>query len=221
MGQMADTWRIENVLTCNTETFRVHQDIKWVGEGSPIDPTDDEELNVAFVSFLESIYFSDCTIEDQICRQIFYKQGAPPHPEHPPLWTRHFGVAGTGATLWGGAHNSNYLPADVAVYCKKTTSGGRSGKQFLRNILTEADVASALAGGWAFADHDGGWQTTVFNAAVVTVIGDWMFSGSGAGNYKFAVTHLEAILDSDARTPFSTLETGMIAVRPTWNKAHR
>lgn len=218
---IADTWRIENVLLCNTETFRISQDIKWVGSGSPVDPTDDEALNVAFVSWLESIYFPDCTIEDQVCRQIYYKQGAPPHPEHPPLWTRHFGSVGVGNSTWGGTHNSNYLPADMALYAKKTTSGGRSGKNFYRNILTEADVQSALAGEYGFTDHSGGWQVAVWDAAVTAVLADWFFSGSGAGNYKFCVTHLEGIPDADPRTPYSTLQTGLVAVRPTWNKAHR
>lgn len=218
---LPETWRLEAEMFCGTETFRNHQDIKWDGTGADVNPGPSAGIVSAWVSFLRAVYYSDVTINTVFLRNIFYKPGAPPHPDHPPIWTDSVAAAGEGETTFGGAHNSNYLPQEVCIFCKKITSAGRNGKMFMRNILTEVDVQSTIGGVWAFSPGAGHFQTTVFDAAANTILGPYMTDAPSDPGWGFAVTHLEGIADADSRTPYSTFMTGFQAIRPTWNKTQR
>jgi hypothetical protein len=221
MPQLLDTWRFEAELFCGTETFRNHQDVKWIGSGTAAPPMPSDAIYTAFQEWLLANYYPDVTLNTVFLREIWYKQGPPPHPEHPPVWTESVGLAGLANTTYGGAHNANYLPQEVCIFCKKTTSGGRSGKMFMRNILTEVDVQSTIGGVWAFSPGAGHFDPTVFNNTSNTLLGDFETLSGPTGNWVLAVTHLEGIPDTDTRTPFSTAQATLAAIRPTWNKSTR
>jgi len=221
MPQLEDTWRLEAEMFCGTETFRNHQDVKYVSTGTAIAPPDTADIVNAWVNFLRDIYFPDVTINTLFLREIWYKQGTPPHPEHPPIWTDALGLPGQGNLTFGGAHFAGYLPQQVCIFCKKNASVGRAGKMFMRNVLTEADVQSTIGGVWAFSPHPGGFDPAVFNTAATTRLAGFMTSTPTSGNWSFAVTHLEGIPNADLRTPYSSIMNGFTAVRPTWNKTSR
>jgi hypothetical protein len=221
MPQMDNTWRLEASLFCGTETFRNTMDIRWASGGTPVAPNGTEGIVTAYAAMLRAIYFPDVTLNNIVGRGIWYKQGPPPHPEHPPLFDVFIGGAGNGNTTFGGAHNSNYLPQQVCVFSKKTTTGGRAGKLFWRNVLTEVDVQSTIGGVWAFSPGAGHFDPAVFDSAVQAAISGFTTFPPASGDYNFAVTHLENIKDADVRTPYSTIMQSLTAVRPTWNSTSR
>jgi hypothetical protein len=209
-------------MAVGTDVWRNSIDIRFVGTGEATAPTPSASIVTAFKNFMQEIHFPDTTLVELALRIV--KQTRPDettHGEDPPVWESALGLAGTGNTTFGGAHNANFLPKDAAIYCRKTTSGGRSGKMFLRNILTEMDVQAALSGGWQFADHAGGWQTSVFAAAVTANLVPF-FAAATPAPYAFAVAHLLHLTKAgDTRAPYSTSMTGLVAERPVWNRAHR
>jgi hypothetical protein len=222
MASLNDTWRLEAEMLSGSEVFRNHIDVKQVLSLGSLTPVlNGDAIVLAFQSWLVDMFYPDVTIQTITGRGIFYKQGPPPHPEHPPLWVRTVNAPGNANVTYGGAHNSNYLPASVCIYAKKATLGGRSGKMFLRNILTEVDVTSALAGQWQFSGGAGHFDPATMNASTTSVLGPYFTGAPATGNYAFAVTHLEAIADADPRTPFSSIISSMVAVRPVWNDATR
>ena len=70
--------------------------------------------------------------------------------EHPPIFTNSYHESGQHDTAYNGAPLGLALPKDVVVYAKCATSGGRSGKLFVRNLLEEGDVESVVSGTWGF-----------------------------------------------------------------------
>lgn len=196
--------------------------VKQVSGTADTPPPTSAGIVNSWKDFMLAIHFPDVTLSELTLRNVYGFVGSPDHIDHPPVWTLAVGSVGTGNTTFGGAHNSNYLPQDATVYAKKTTVGGRSGKNFFRNILCEPDVASALGGAWDFSSHSGGWDTAVFNAAAVSLMGDFFGDPPATGDYCFAVAHLLALHDPlDIRVPFSTACTALVAQRPAWNKAKR
>lgn len=222
MAQIIDTWRIEAEMQCGQEVFRNFMDVKYEPAGGGTTPPDVADVICQqYFDFLVSIFYPDVSLIAGFVRGIYYKEGPPPRPEHPPLSSAVYARPGTGNVTFGGAHNANFLPADVSIFVKKGTSGGRSGKNFIRNILTEVDVVSTLAGTWAFSNGAGHFDQAVFQAQVTTFLVPFFTANAHAGNHSFAVTHLEGIPDSDPRTPFSTYMTSYSAIRPAWNRAKR
>jgi hypothetical protein len=221
MPMMTDTVRLEAELLCGTETFRNHLDVKFVGSGAPLFPGPAEAVCVAFKDWVIANYFPDVTLVNIFQREIWYKQGPPPHPEHPPIWVDAVSLPGTANTTYGGAHNSNYLPQEVCIYAKKTTSTGRSGKMFLRNVLSEPDVQSTVGGFWSFSSHAGGFDQATFNSTSNTLLGPFETATPASGSWAFCVTHLEHIKDTDTRTPYSTVMFSLAAIKPTWNRSTR
>jgi hypothetical protein len=218
---MSNVWRLEVDALTGSEHVKNSIDIQFTGTGVGTPPGIDDVICEAYKNFLQSIYFPDTELVASALRGIFYKQGPPPHPEHPPIHNEVISRVGTGNTTWGGAHNSNFLDDGVCIYVKKATTGGRSGKQFIRRILTEADIKSTLAGVWEFDNHAGGFQQSVFQAQVTTFLADFFGPTPVSGNYAFAVTHLEGIKDTDTRTPYATNLTAYTAIRPVYNTPNR
>lgn len=221
MTLLANTWRLEAELFSGTETFRNHMDIRYGLTGAPVDPTPAEAIVTAFINWITANYYPDVTLNVVRGRRISFYHTAPPHPDIPPMFELPLGTPGTANTTYGGAHNTLYLPQEVCIYARKTTSGGRNGKMFLRNILTEVDVQSTLAGSWAFSPGAGHFDPAVFNATSDSILGPYMVGGAGVADYRFAVTHLEHVPLTDTRDAFSTLMDNLHAVRPVWNRTSR
>jgi hypothetical protein len=214
-------WRIEAELFCGTETFRNHFDIRST-TGLVTTPPDPTHVAVEdYLNFLTTVYYPDVTLNSVFLRNIYKYTTAPPHVDHPPIWETSPGTPGTGNTTFGGTHNTNYLPQEVCIYCKKVCSGGRNGKLFMRNILTEVDVQSAIGGFWAFSPGSGHFDPTVFNAAAVSVLGPALHGGADAAVYELCVTHLEHTSPTDTRPITTSACTVFEAVRPTWNRSTR
>jgi hypothetical protein len=218
---LADTWDLEALFSVGGDLWKNSIEVKDTTTGviAPVNPSD--LIVAAWHDFLVKIHFPDTTLVSITARPVVQVVGPPSVGTHFPLWETTYNDAGTGNVTWGGAHFGGSLPKDVVIYAKRSTSGGRNGKSFFRNIITEADVQSSLSGTWTFTDHPGGWQTSVFNTQVTTFLAPYFAGGGGAGTLKFAVAHLLKLPAGDARSPFSTVETGMTAVRPAWNRAHR
>lgn len=221
-GTLYETaWRIEAELFCGTETFRNHMDIRSTTGLFTTPPAATNPAVEDYINFLTTVYFPDVTLNSVFLRNIYKYTTPPPHVNHSPIWETSPGTPGTGNTTFGGAHFSGYLPQEVCIYCKKVCSGGRNGKLFMRNILTEADVQSAIGGFWAFSPHAGGFDPTVFNAAAASVMGPAMHGGADATVYELCVTHLEHTDPVDLRPITTSAMTSFEAVRPTWNRSTR
>jgi hypothetical protein len=221
-GTLFDTaWRIEALLFCGTEQFRNHMDIRsttgivTTPPGPTAAPVED------FINWVVANYYPDVTLNSVFLRQIYKYTTPPPHVDHPPVWETSPGTAGTADATYGGAHNANYLPQQACIFVKKVCTGGRNGKLFMRNILTEVDVQSTIGGDWAFSPGAGHFQTTVFNAAAVSLLGPAMHGGADATVYELCVTHLEHTSPTDARPITTSPITVVEAVRPTWNRTQR
>ncbi len=199
---VADTWRVEFELFTGTETFRNNFDVKNIGATPTVPPGEADPVITALTNWILANYFPAVTLN-----AIF--------------WEISSSATGSANTTYGGPQNSNFLPQDVCIYVKKTTSGGRNGKLFMRNILTEVDVQSTLGGVWAFSPGAGHFDPAVFNAAAVSLLGSYLGGSHSPDGYTLAVTHLEATAPTDSRPAFSTNCSVVTAVRPTWNKTKR
>jgi len=218
---MTDTWDLEALLSVSGDLWKNSIEVKDTTVGVIAPPNPSSTIVTAWHDFLLALHFPDTTLVSITARNVVQIVGTPDPGEHFPLWTNTYNAAGTGNVTWGGAHFGGSLPKDAVLYVKRATSGGRNGKVFMRNILTEADVQSNLSGQWSFTDHAGGWQTSVFNAQVTAKMAPFFTGGSDPGTLRFAVAHLLKLKAGDPRAAYSTVETGMTAVRPAWNRAHR
>lgn len=216
-------WRAEMEMLAGSETHRNSIDILEKGyvSGDDDPPTGSESIFDDLTQFFVNVYYPDVTIISLTLREIWYHRDPAVPMEHPPLFQEPINLVGVGDTTFGGAHNSNYLPADVCIYCKKTTLGGRNGKMFFRNILTEVDVQSGFAGIWAFSGGAGHFQESVWNTQVTDLLAPYFEGGDDTGPYAFGVTHLEGIKLADSRVPYPTTMTGLVLQRPVTNRAKR
>lgn len=218
---MPNCWRLDAEMFTGSETFHNHFDVMGVGAHLTIAPLVTDAVVTAFEAWLIGVFFPDVTINTITLREILRYTTPPPHVDHPPLWTKIVNTIGTANILFGGAHFAGFLPQQACIFVKKTTSGGRSGKMFMRNIITEADVQSTLGGTWVFSPHAGGFDPAVFDAFAASTLGPNLVGGSDAGNYELAVTHLEHVAITDTRPITSTPCGSVLAVRPAWNKTSR
>lgn len=218
---VTDTWRVEFELFTGTETFRNNFDVKQLSGFTDTPPGEADPVITALTDWILANYFPAVTLNAIFLRNIYKYTTPPPHVVHPPIWEISSSATGTANTTYGGAQNSNFLPQDVCIYVKKTCGGGRNGKLFMRNILTEVDVQSTLGGQWAFSPGAGHFDPAVFNAAAVSLLGAYLNGGHSTDGYTLAVTHLEATAPTDTRPAFSTNCQFVTCVRPTWNKTKR
>jgi len=224
---MSDTlfvghWKLEGTMLAGSEVFRNNIDIFYIPGVVDTPPATTAAIVTEYQNFLLQMFYSDVTLSTLTLRQIFGHVGPPSHLEHPPVWEIAVNLPGIGESTWGGAHDSHYLPADVCVFLKKFTSGGRNGKMFLRNILTESDVDATLAGQWAFDPASTRFTVAKFATAFAATIGPYCSSSPPSGQHGFCVVHLARLSDPlDTRVPYSTVLTSMIPQRPVWNEAFR
>lgn len=218
---LTDGWRMEFELFTGTETFRNNIDVRQLTGFTDTPPGEADPIVSAATSWILANYFPAVTLNAIFLRNIYKYTTPPPHVVHPPIWEITSAATGTANTTYGGPQNSNFLPQDVCIYVKKTTTGGRNGKLFMRNILTEVDVQSTLGGVWAFSPGAGHFDPAVFNAASVSLLGAYMGGSHSPDGYTLAVTHLEHTEPTDTRPITQTNMIAMTAVRPTWNKTKR
>lgn len=153
---------------------------------------------------------------------VYQRHAGETNVEHPPIFQKDYHTAGNRNAAYGASTpHGDPLPKDVAIYVKLSTSGGRSGKQFLRCNLWEGEVISVEAGAWAFNEADDRFTTARFNTLVGTTLAQVMGGGTHVGDGQLVVPHLLFTQLGDTRTAFLTNVTGVHAIRPTWNKAHR
>jgi len=141
--------------------------------------------------------------------------------EHPPLFSNTYHVAGTHDANYNGSPIGSPLPKDVAVFAKCATSGGRSGKMFIRNLLEESDVDSAVSGVWEFSAGSTRFTVARFATVVSTTLAAQLTGGSDIANHQFVVVHLQHTKAGDTRPAVKTTISSVTAIRPVWNKAHR
>lgn len=218
-------WKLEVEMSVSGSLWRNSIEVSPKTGLTGVQPHPDPTASVvtAFINFMEAIHFPDTTIVQATLREEWQVLGTPVPTIHPPLWVRSVGVTGTADVTFGGAHNAAYLPKDAAIFAKKLTTGGKAGKMFLRNILSEADVQSALSGQWSFFNHAGGFQQSIFDAQAVTSLGPFCTGvPSGGGNYCFAIAHLMRLTaPGDTRAAYFTYVNSLVSQRPVWNKSQR
>lgn len=222
--RLIGSWRVEMEMLAGSETFKNHFDIiqsGLVGDTDDTPTTANTSLFEDLTQFFVDVYYPDVTIVAQRLRGIYFHRDPLLPIEHPPIWEIAVNTAGVGNTTFGGTHNANYLPADVCIYMKKTTSGGRNGKVFFRNILTEVDVGSGFAGLWSFSGGSGHFQESVWNGEVAAQLAPYFDGGADTDAYDYSVTHLEVVKPLDTRDAYGTVVTSMTLQRPTWNRAKR
>jgi hypothetical protein len=141
--------------------------------------------------------------------------------EHPPLFQDTYHIAGGHDAAYNGSPIGSPLPKDVCVFVKLFTSGGRSGKLFIRNLLEESDVDSAVSGQWEFSAGSTRFTTTRFAATVTSSIGENLIGGADYANFRFVVCHLLLKKPGDARAAYTTPISAVSAIKPVWNTALR
>lgn len=141
--------------------------------------------------------------------------------EHSPILQQSYHDAGQHDTAYNGSPIGAPLPKDVCVFAKCATSGGRSGKLFIRNLLEESDVDSAVSGQWEFTAGSTRFTPTRFAATVTSTLAHNMPGGDNYSAEQFVVAHLLLVKEVDTRAAYTTPITSITAVRPVWNRAHR
>jgi hypothetical protein len=153
--------------------------------------------------------------------KVFQRQIGSTNVEHPPIFTNTYHEAGTHDANYNGSPIGAPLPKDVAVYAKCATSGGRSGKLFVRNLLEESDVDSAVSGTWEFTAGSTRFTVARFATVVTASLATCFVGGEHAADNLFVVAHLLLVKPTDTRSAFFTPITSCTAIRPVWNRAHR
>lgn len=140
---------------------------------------------------------------------------------HSPLFTNTYHDAGTFEANFNGAPLGSPLPKDVCVFVKCATSGGRAGKMFLRNMLEEPTVDSAVSGSWEFTAGSSRFSPARFTTLVNSTLADNLSGGDDFANAQWVVAHLLHLKTGDTRAAFATNITAFNAVKPVWNTAQR
>ena len=168
-------------------------------------------LNCPNAGFLESISGY----------RTFQRKKGETNVEHPPVFTNVYHEAGQHDTAYNGSPLGLPLPKDVVVYARLATSGGRSGKMFIRNCMEEGDVESVLSGVWSFNALSSRFTPARFATVVTDTIADLFTGGAAVADHQFVVAHLLLVEPTDTRSAFATTISSCTAIRPTWNRAHR
>lgn len=218
---LPNAWQLEADLEVSGSKWKNTFSIGSDTTAGDTPPAVTAAIVTGFQAFISGAHYNDVTFDQIVLRSAIQRVGGGSGVEYPPIWTKAINAACTGNAVYGAAQNSNYLPKDASLYVKKTTSGGRSGKNFMRNILTEVDVSSALSGEWSFSPGAGHFDPAVFNALVTSQIGSFLTDPPGTEHYFFVVLHLMNLKAGDVRSAGRTLCTAMTAHAPTWNKSSR
>lgn len=153
--------------------------------------------------------------------EVFQTHIGETNVEHPPVFQNTYHTGGSHDAHYNGSPIGAALPKDVCVFAKFATSGGRSGKLFIRNLLEESDVDSAVSGQWEFSAGSTRFTVARFATNVTTFLSPDFVGGANASTAVIVVAHLLHTKATDTRAPFMTPVTGLTAVRPVWNRARR
>jgi hypothetical protein len=153
--------------------------------------------------------------------EVFQRKIGETNVEHPPLFTKDYHASGLHDANYNGSPIGAALPKDVCVFVKLGTSGGRSGKMFVRNLLEESDVDSAVSGTWEFSSGSTRFTVARFNTVVSNTLSPNLPAGSDFANEQFVVAHLLLVKSGDTRSAYATNVSSVTALRPVWNRAHR
>lgn len=153
--------------------------------------------------------------------EVFQTHEGEVNVTHPPIFQNTYHDAGTHDTHFNGSPIGVALPKDVCVFAKLATTGGRSGKMFIRNLLEESDVDSAVSGTWEFSSGSTRFTVARFATLVSSTLAANFTGGSDVANHEWRVAHLLHTKTGDTRAAYSTRISSCTAVKPVWNKAHR
>jgi hypothetical protein len=162
----------------------------------------------------------DCTLVKLEARTVTY--GNVPFSLQGALWVSSVGTAGNKDSIYGG-NSSVQAPTGLEVcgFVSMFTSGGKPGKQYIRQLLDLVDVNSVAGGEWKFAGGAAHVNPTVFRSNSVN---NGLATGYfGTKDPGFVVPHFsfkDWQLDHST-LPFHTAITDYALVRPTLNKPTR
>jgi hypothetical protein len=160
-------------------------DIRSPVVGGPF-PDDTADAVVSFINWLPPNTANATTIVDVSCYKKREGKGALPIVDTLPLFVHPLNEPGTREDSYGDASASQQLDMQVVAYVKKITSG-RSGRMFIRNLLKEGDVQSAVGSFWVFSGGTGTVNPTTFHAQVSAHLNAHFAGGSGV--WKYCVVH--------------------------------
>ena len=173
-----------------------------------------------FHDFLQGMTPNAGFIESISAYEVFQTHEGETNVEHPPLFTNVYHDAGTHDANFNGSPIGSPLPKDVCVYVRCATSGGRSGKLFIRNLLEESDVDSAVSGVWEFSSGSTRFTVARFNTLVGSTMADQLPGGGDVATHQWCVAHLLHTKTGDTRSAFQSAIASLTAIRPVWNKQH-
>lgn len=196
--------------------------------GIYIKATDDTHLSDsdspvgAFHDFMVSNTSNDGFVESITGYAVYQRKEGEVNVEHPPIFQNNYHTSGARNAAYGGSGpHGDPLPKDVVIYVKLGTSGGRSGKMFIRNNLWEAEVISLQGGVWQFHPEDDRFTQARFITTVDDNLAPFMTGGSAIADHQWVVPHLLFVKEVDTRAAYTSVVASAAAIRPTWNRAHR
>jgi hypothetical protein len=165
---------------------------------------------------------TDCTLDDIEVRN--WSRGDLPFSLEGALFdSSAFAGAGTKTNvIHYGAEGANAVGKEVACFIRIATSPGKEGKQFIRQLLDDGDIAAVPGSPWQFlVPGPPNVTNTKFQAIVSGTVGPHF-----SGDPRLVVVHFplkEYLLapTAPANQPFATLISSMTLIGPTVNKATR
>lgn len=128
----------------NGETWRSEVTV----EASTVPQPSDQVIQTARDYFLHNLR-SDCTLDHIELRQWTY--GPQPLNGRGALWTQPYQLTGEKVTTYGGEQASPALTGkEVVAFVEHNTTGGKPGKQFIRQLLDLGDVGAVAGAPWEF-----------------------------------------------------------------------
>lgn len=194
----------------------------YVAHDDAFTPDDTWAALPPFHDYMVSNTSNNGFVESITGYRVYQRHAGETNVEHPPLFSKSYHTAGARNAAYGASTpHGDPLPKDVCIYVKIGTSGGRSGKQFIRCNLWEGEVVSVEAGQWTFNEADDRFTRARFDTVVGLTLAQLMPGGTHFGDAQLVVMHLLFTQLGDTRVAFKTNASTVHAIRPTWNKAHR
>lgn len=138
------------------------------------------------------------------------------------LWTSTVGLAGTKIAAYG-AQGANAVGKEVVCYVRITNSGPKPGKQFLRQLLDEGDIAAVPGSPWQFLTPP--MTPNVTDAKFQTLLGTTGITGffGAIPDPRLCVIHfsIKEFNINPANLPFESSVSAMHIVGPSTNKPTR
>lgn len=174
-----------------------------------------------FRDFLRGMTPNSGFMEEITGYAVYQTHAGETNVEHPPIFQNTYHLAGTHDANFGGAPVGEALPKDVCMFAKLACAGGRAGKMFIRNLLEEGDVVSAVSGSWVFSGGSTRFTVARFATLVSTTLANNLPGGADIANHQWIVVHLQHTKAGDTRPAVKGAISTITAIRPVWNKAHR